>query len=159
MPFINFSLGKTFCHWQPQKGARVSKIWRVMGMMCTLSACFLHRFLKFSTCGIAPFRTHPAMAGGLLHESETSIFLFSPDSYSFQNFGGDVSCCKLWVLHRWPNWFHVLWDSFFSEMVCISMEGRMKPYFKVSVLFRIGLFCVFYAYFFLFHLTQSGYCS
>jgi hypothetical protein len=31
---------------------------------------FLHRFLKFSTCGIAAIRTHPAKAGSLLHKSE-----------------------------------------------------------------------------------------
>jgi len=56
---------------------------------------FLHRFFKFSTCDIAPFRTHPAMAGGLEQESETSIFLFSPDFSRLSNFLGDVLCCKL----------------------------------------------------------------
>ena len=99
------------------------------------------------------------MAGGLEQESETSIFLFSPDFSRLSNFLGDVLCCKLWMLHRRPNRFHVFWDSFFSEMVCISMEGQVKPHFKVSVLFHIGLFCVLHVYFFFFHLTQTGYCS
>jgi len=39
------------------------------------------------------------------------------------------------------------------------MEGQVKTHFKVSVLFRIGLFCVLRAYFFFFHLTQTVYCS